>query len=133
MVPLDGSPLSQQALSIGVSIARQERAELHVITVVAPLAHDSIVEGALHDGYRRYLSVQAEAVGRLEPEVTLVHRVLDGGVVDSLARYARDEDIDLIVMTTHGWGGLKRLWLGSVAQDVSASGALPGSPNAPGR
>jgi nucleotide-binding universal stress UspA family protein len=118
MVPLDGSPLSQQALSIGVSIARQERAELHVITVVAPLAHDSIVEGALHDGYRRYLSVQAEAVGRLEPEVTLVHRVLDGGVVDALARYARDEDIDLIVMTTHGWGRLKRLWLGSVAQDV---------------
>jgi nucleotide-binding universal stress UspA family protein len=126
MVPLDGSPLSQQALSIGAGIARREGAALHLVTVIAPLAalptesgafaHDYAVEQALHDGVRGYLDEQAVAVRRQEPEVPVTCSVLDGGIAGTLAQYARNEDIDLIVMTTHGWGGLKRLWLGSVAQ-----------------
>jgi nucleotide-binding universal stress UspA family protein len=126
MVPLDGSPLSQQALGIGAGIARCEGADLHLVTVIAPLsllpteagafAHDYTVEHAVHEGFRRYLDEQAEAVRRQAPGVLVTCSVLDGGVVRALAQYTRDEDIDLIVMTTHGWGGLKRLWLGSVAQ-----------------
>ena len=60
MVPLDGSPLSQQALGLGAGIARREGAALHLVTVIAPLAtlpteggtfaHDYTVEQALHDG-----------------------------------------------------------------------------------
>jgi nucleotide-binding universal stress UspA family protein len=126
MVPLDGSPLSQQALGIAAGIARREGAALHLVTVIAPLgtlptggegfAHDYAVEQALHEGFRRYLDERAGAVRRQEPGVPVTGSVLDGRVAGTLARYARDEDIDLIVMTTHGWGGLKRLWLGSVAQ-----------------
>jgi nucleotide-binding universal stress UspA family protein len=126
MVPLDGSPLSRQALGIGAGIARREGAVLHLVTVIAPIAtlpteagsfaHDYTVEAALHDGGRRYLEEQAEAVQRLEPGVAVTRSVIDGGIAGALARYARDEDIDLIVMTTHGWGGLKRLWLGSIAE-----------------
>jgi nucleotide-binding universal stress UspA family protein len=126
MVPLDGSPLSQQALGIGAGIARREGAALHLVTVIAPLgtlpteagtfAHDYTVEQALHDGFRRYLDEQAGAVRRQEPGVPVTSSVLDGGVAGTLAQYVRNEDIDLIAMTSHGWGGLKRLWLGSVAQ-----------------
>jgi len=126
MVPLDGSPLAQQALDIGAGIARREGAALHLATVIAPLAmlpteagsfaHDSVVEQALHEGFGRYLDEQAAAVRRQEPGVPVTCSVLDGGVAVTLARYARDENIGLIVMTTQGWGGLKRLWLGSVAQ-----------------
>jgi len=126
MVPLDGSPLSQQALGLGAGIARREGAALHLVTVIAPIAtlpteagtfaHDYAVEQALHDGFRRYLDEQAGAVRRQEPGVPVTCSVLDGGIAGTLAQYARNEDIDLIVMTTHGWGGLKRLRLGSVAQ-----------------
>lgn len=126
MVPLDGSPLSQQALGIGAGIARREGAALHLVTVIAPIAtlpteagafaHDYAVEQALQDGFRRYLDEQAGAVRQQEPGVPVTCSVLDGGIAGTLAQYARKEDIDLIVMTTHGWGGLKRLWLGSVAQ-----------------
>jgi nucleotide-binding universal stress UspA family protein len=128
MVPLDGSPLSREALGIGAGIARREGAVLHLVTVIAPItalpteagsfAHDFTVEAALHDGFRRYLEEQAEAVRRLEPGVAVTCGVIDGGIAGALAGYARHEDIDLIVMTTHGWGGLKRLWLGSVAQGL---------------
>jgi nucleotide-binding universal stress UspA family protein len=126
MVPLDGSPLSQQALGIGAGIARREGAALHLVTVIAPLAalpteagsfaHDYAVEQSLHDGFRRYLDEQAGAVRQQEPGVPVTCSVLDGGIAGTLAQYARNEDIELVVMTTHGWGGLKRLWLGSVAQ-----------------
>ena len=128
MVPLDGSPLSQQALGLGAGIARREGAALHLVTVIAPLgtlpteagafAHDYTVEQALHDGFRRYLDEQAGAVRRQEPSVPVTCSVLDGGIAGTLAQYARNEDIDMIVMTSHGWGGLKRLWLGSVAQGL---------------
>jgi nucleotide-binding universal stress UspA family protein len=126
MVPLDGSPLSQQALGIAAGIARREAAALHLVTAIAPRSTlpieagssvpDYAVEQAVHDGFRRYLDDQAEAVRRREPGVPVSCSVLDGPVVGALAQHARYEDIDLIVMTTHGWGGLKRLWLGSVAQ-----------------
>lgn len=126
MVPLDGSPLSQQALGLGAGIARREGAALHLVIVIPSLStlpteagafvRDYVVEQALHDGFGRYLNDQAEAVRRREPGVPVTCGVLDGGVAGALARYARAEDIDLIVMTTHGWGGFKRLWLGSIAQ-----------------
>jgi nucleotide-binding universal stress UspA family protein len=126
MVPLDGSPLSQQALSIAAGIARRESAVLHLVTVIAPLPllpteagaleQDYTFEQALQDGFRRYLDEQAEAVRRQAPGISVTCRVLDGSVARRVAEYAREEDIDLLVMTTHGWGGLKRLWLGSVAQ-----------------
>jgi nucleotide-binding universal stress UspA family protein len=126
LVPLDGSPLSQQALGIGAGIARRESASLHLVTVIPPLSmspteagsfgHDYTVEQALHEGFRRYLDAQAEAVRQQTPGVPVTCRVLDGRVARTVAEYAREEDIDLIVMTTHGWGGLKRLWLGSIAQ-----------------
>jgi nucleotide-binding universal stress UspA family protein len=72
MVPLDGSPLSQQALGIAAGIARREGAALHLVTAIAPRStlpteagssvHDYAVEQAVHDGFRRYLDDQAEAV-----------------------------------------------------------------------
>jgi nucleotide-binding universal stress UspA family protein len=44
--------------------------------------------------------------------------LLGGAVADALVDYADDIAADLVVMTTHGRGGLSRLWLGSVAEDV---------------
>jgi nucleotide-binding universal stress UspA family protein len=126
MVPLDGSPLSRQALGVAAEIARREGAALHLVTVIAPLAtlaseagtlaHDDAIEQALHDGFQQHLDQQADAVRRRAPGVPVTCSVLDGDIAGMLAEYARAEDIDLIVMTTHGWGGLKRLWLGSLAE-----------------
>lgn len=123
MVPLDGSPLSQEALGIGAGIARREAAELHLVSVVASIPPTEFVdtyavEQDLRDELRGYLEEQADIVRRLEPGVAVTCSVVQGAVTKELARYARETAIDLIVMTTHGWSGLKRLWLGSVAQSL---------------
>jgi nucleotide-binding universal stress UspA family protein len=44
---------------------------------------------------------------------------------DEIIRYANDEDIDLIVMGTHGRGGLARLLMGSVAEKVVRTARCP--------
>lgn len=48
-----------------------------------------------------------------------------GGAADEIIRYAGDREIDLIVMGTHGRGGVSHLLMGSVAEKVIRSGACP--------
>jgi len=127
MVPLDGSPASEQGLVIGAALARHAAAGLHLVTVKPPVssvyAHGIAGDGksaerALREGFRHYLEQQADVVrgGGGVNQVSCV--VLDGLASRALAEYARTHEVDLIVMTTHGWGGLKRLWLGSVADEL---------------
>ena len=52
----------------------------------------------------------------LDPAETDVHNQT---VAQMLASYAATTDIDLIVMTNHGRGGLARVWLGSVADALT--------------
>jgi len=49
--------------------------------------------------------------------------LLDGDVATALVDYAREAEIDLVVMTTHGRSGLTRWTLGSVADRVAQGGA----------
>lgn len=135
MVPLDGSPLSQQALSVGMTIAQREQAALHLVVVAppvstfvggtGPLADVLPPEIAFRDGFRRYLDAQADACRRLSPSLPVKCFVLDGPVAQSLAHHAHMHAIDLIVMTTHGWGGVKCFWFGSVTDGLIHSVPCP--------
>ena len=51
-----------------------------------------------------------------DQKVSLVVR--SGNPADEIARFARDEAIDLIVMTTHGRTGLQHMVMGSIAEKV---------------
>ncbi len=44
--------------------------------------------------------------------------ILRGNPADVIAAYATEHQVDLAVMSTHGWGAVKRFWLGSVADKV---------------
>lgn len=128
MVPLDGSPVSEQALAVGAAIARHAGAMLHLLTVRPPIStvpgrpgafmDGATAERALHEGFRAYLEEQADSVRGSDQPITVTCAVLDGWIAGALAAYSRAHNVDLIVMTTHGWGGLKRLWLGSVADEL---------------
>jgi nucleotide-binding universal stress UspA family protein len=48
-----------------------------------------------------------------------------GIVGQALERYVDENDVDLVVMSTHGRGGMNRMWLGSVAEDVIRHGRTP--------
>jgi nucleotide-binding universal stress UspA family protein len=51
--------------------------------------------------------------------------VLNGDVADTLVEYAKENDIDLIVMGTHGAQGIEKILLGSVAERVLNRSSCP--------
>ena len=68
----------------------------------------------------------AEFVARnVDPDVRLTQVVRTGRAAEEITRFAREENIDLIVMATHGWTGVKHALLGSVAEKVVRYAAVP--------
>ncbi len=55
----------------------------------------------------------------------IVCEVLDGAVADTLATYAEDNDVDLILIATHGRSGIGRWVTGSVADRIVRSSHVP--------
>jgi nucleotide-binding universal stress UspA family protein/predicted transcriptional regulator len=129
MVPLDGSPLAEAALAPAVELAAAAGADLALVRVepwrtegVAPL-------GTVPEFVRLEEEAAAEAQAyldsvcrRLPGGIEVSPYVLRGRPAETLIDFARHEHIDLIVMTTHGRGGLRRLVLGSTADAVVRAG-----------
>jgi len=121
LVPLDGSPFSEQALPLALSIARRAQAALEVAYVHQPLQYYRIPsavapqldEQAQQDA-RAYLASVVHRLGAQAP-VAATPTLLLGTAADALHDHALARGIDLVVMTTHGRSPLSRFWLGSVA------------------
>jgi nucleotide-binding universal stress UspA family protein len=137
VVPLDGSEQSEAALPAALTIARRAGARLHLVHVrtmewlIAPPEEEEA------DPERSYLHRMADRVsaeiGRPvttavlpeEPPVLLTASPSPKRIAEMLAGNARDEGADLIVSTTHGRGGLSRLWFGSVAEAMLRAVTTP--------
>lgn len=113
LVPLDGSELAERALPTAVAVA----CESHCRLLLLRAFHD-YDEGA--DVYLHGLQV-AHANPNLVIETRAVHDDAASAVVDT----AVVEQADLIVMSSHGRSGWRRLVLGSVTERVLQSAACP--------
>ncbi len=130
MVPLDGSSFAEEALPLAAEVARKAGAELHLVHVIRPapdvdlkMPQDDLDwSTSVRSGTGAYLEQHAEAL-RAEGVSTLT-AVLEGRIVPSLQHYAAEQEIGLIVLTTHGTGGVRRWWLGSVADGLLRTGPM---------
>ncbi|MFB6135022.1 MAG: universal stress protein [Halanaeroarchaeum sp.] len=131
LVPTDGSEATRRAIREAVALAAEHDATIHALYVLntasfASIPTESSVEGVSEmlerEGDAALDDVEKEAVERGVP----VERVqLDGSPAREIVRYAEREDCDLVVMGTHGRGGIDRLLLGSVAERVVRSSSVP--------
>lgn len=130
LAPLDGSAFSEQALPLALTIAARTSAALHFVVVHEQLPIDTFAQ----DG--SYLDVQlrrwqGEYLDELRGKVedggapAPATEVLEGPAAPTLEAYAAENGIDLIVMATHGRGGLTRAWLGSVADRLVRQVTMP--------
>lgn len=131
VVPLDGSTFGDRALPMAVALARRSDATLHLVHVHEPSVHisgapapDPRFEEAAE---RRQLTRTSELADLLARESGLTVRAtcLHGEVAATLETYVAERGVDLVVMTTHGRGGLSRAWLGSVADALARRSAVP--------
>lgn len=122
LVPLDGSPFGERALAYAAGIADHLGAAIEVVHAyhlpdVAGVTLEPTLEARLKKVASDYLAEQsAQLAGGSGREVTA--RLLAGDPVPSIADRVEEGGIDLIVMATHGLGGIQRAWLGSVADGL---------------
>ncbi len=135
VVPIDGSPLSDSALDLALSIAREAEAEVACCHAVETRAVFDAAPtfGVLADPNRAIdeLKNQGEAVlaeARAKAAVAGVplttHFVLNEPVSATI-KVAEEWAADVIVMGTHGRKGFEHLLLGSIAEGVLRSCSIP--------
>ena len=131
VVPLDGSSLAEHALPFAEALAQRANAKLKLVLIHAPNPQLEPgpeyvkVELAMQKADREYLR---SITGRLRVHLgrSVTSAVIRGApVAQTLSVYSREIGADLIVMTTHGRGGLRRAWLGSVADQLIRTSDVP--------
>ena len=130
VVPLDGSVFANGALPVAVALAKRSDAALHLIHV-----RDSVTISEAGP-FGAFLLDTDEPRARAEFEnvaarlaqggaLRVTAEFLDGPVISSLQRYLEDGTHDLMVLMSHGRGGLSRAWLGSVADGLIRHAHVP--------
>jgi nucleotide-binding universal stress UspA family protein len=132
LMPTDFSPTSQHALEHAVAVALKFGASLHILHVIAnPMEVAAWPEGYWVElsGLRQRLREDAEAsLARLAKSIEGVRvttEVLDGVPARAIVGAAKKHGAQLIVMGTHGHGGVTHLLLGSVAERVVRTAPCP--------
>lgn len=131
LVPWDGSALSETAFAMAVPIARRHQARVQIVHVREPPLlvgqapmYDTRLDSEEGKRVRSEEQALAERLSK-DSGVVAVAEFLEGDIQPTLVAYAERTSPDLVVMTTHGRGGLSRLWLGSVTDAMVRSLHIP--------
>ncbi len=120
VVPLDGSCLAEWALPHAINLAKTFDIPLVLVRVIqtdrdesSQYPVDPVALDAIQAESAAYLDSVASQLGKfdLDPETA----TLEGDAVDQIIDFVRSDSQTLLVMTSHGVGGISHYMLGSVA------------------
>lgn len=127
LAPIDFSKYSMQALKGAWELARDTGAELHLLHVIT--AHNLLGIEAIGPSSRE-IAREAAMLEQVEEELARIKRddlenskkvttaVAVGSPVIKISDYAKDNGIDMIVLSTHGRSGGERIAIGSVTEKL---------------
>jgi universal stress protein A len=128
LYPTDFSELSAAALNYASRLAAESGATLYVVHVDEQF-HLNAAMGEPCYLYASQRDVDIKnALEKIVPTVAGVkceHHCLDGAPVEELLQFAKREDVDLIVLGSHGRTGLSRLLMGSIAEGITRRAECP--------
>ena len=126
LLATDFSYASERAFNYATRIAHLHDSKIYLVHVLAPESTSFIPElptDRLRHEAQREMEILA---GRSEVTQIAHETVLRAGSVWSvLSAVIREQDIELVVLGTHGRGGFKKLVLGSVAEEVVRRAGCP--------
>jgi nucleotide-binding universal stress UspA family protein len=138
LVAVDGSTASAKGLREAIRLAKAGRARLFILHVVdeypAFAALDGMMAGApgadlvpaLREGGKRVLAKAHAAAAKQNVRAKAILReMLSGPAAYPIVREAKKLGADLIVLGTHGRRGVRRLVLGSDAEQVVRTASVP--------
>ena len=123
LVATDASEYSQRALKTAIELARKFNAEIELLFVMQmPLTYDSSIydniispEDIIREGEH---ALKATLEGIDLSNVTLIMKKIQGKPANVILKEIENENIDLVVMGSHGYGAIVGSVLGSVSQKV---------------
>ena len=129
LVPTDGSPAADTAIEHAVGLADKYDARVHALYVVDGASYSTLEAGS-QIVIEALEAEGAEATDRVveaadDAGVEASTTVTTGTAYRTIQNYVDDNDIDLIVMGTHGRQGLDRYLLGSVTERVVRTSEVP--------
>lgn len=122
LVCTDGSEGAERAVEYAANFAKNYHAALTVMYVIE---HETSMKKPVYDRYgnktkkaREVLKEAKKAIAEVDGGIEVTDRIAVGPVSREIVRIAKTEEFDSVVVGTRGLGGLKRMLLGSVAEDV---------------
>lgn len=133
LLPTDFSDLSVAALPLAMDLADKYEAELHCLYVVEePQIYSSLEMGSVAIPTSGELLESAKTRMQRFGEEYLANaphgfatNVVVGHAATEVVNYANEIGADLIIMTTHGYSGVKHMMLGSTTEDVLRHAGCP--------
>ncbi|MBI5788409.1 MAG: universal stress protein [Candidatus Schekmanbacteria bacterium] len=134
MVPVDFSEDSRKALTYGISLAGNYRAKLHIVNIIDDRIYDDnlfmvYAEQEIRDNRQKVVQGKLDEMlteaKNLHPEVEAINAVQFGIAFVAIIKYARDNDVDLIIMGSHGHTGIAHVLIGSTTEKVVRKAPCP--------
>jgi nucleotide-binding universal stress UspA family protein len=135
LIATDGSELAQKAVDQGIALAGAIGARVLIVHVTPPWTSLTVSEVAVvyppenydrlaADHAQNILANAAMAAKAAGVECETIHAT-DAVPAAGILQAAQDRGLDLIVMSSHGRSGLKRVLLGSEANEVVSKSTVP--------
>jgi nucleotide-binding universal stress UspA family protein len=126
LFPTDFSTFGQAALDLATTLARDRGAKLLIVHVEEPpIAYGGELYYGIDQPDRAELERMLSEVVPLDASIGYEHRLILGSPASAIVHLAERENVDMIVMPTHGRTGLLRLLMGSVAEEVVRKAKCP--------
>ncbi|MGB2799901.1 MAG: universal stress protein [Dehalococcoidia bacterium] len=132
LVPLDGSELAEVVFAYAKELAGRLSLDVTLLHVCSPTEQEL---APMHRSYTEHMAgivkLQVEAIQKkvgIQPgskEVETRGELAVGYPAEQILSYADENDIDLILMATHGRSGIRRWAIGSVADKVLRASKVP--------
>ncbi len=134
LVPVDFSPKSEEALKVAAKIARKIGGEIYVLHIVdIPNSEIDVIEGnqvpkgpmammlfeATHHKFDDFLDKD------YLDGIPVYEQVMTDSPVEGIADFAKKQQIDFIVMGSHGTSGLEEFFVGSNTEKVVRTSKIP--------
>ena len=133
LVPLDFSDYTDEIMNVAVRIAEKFDSTIHLLHVIPNMDYFTPYESFLsaqnllnvQRDIEREVGKDMEAVAENIKNIPVTKAIHTGLAFLEIIDYVRTEKIDLVVMGTHGRGGLEHILIGSVAEKVVRKSPCP--------
>jgi nucleotide-binding universal stress UspA family protein len=130
LVPLDGSKLAERALDHAKCFAKTFSSEVILLTVQDPSMDrnssrniDPLKWQILKTETELYLQSVASHLN--QEKINTTYKILEGNAAENIVNFATSENINLVIISSHGWSGLSRWETSSVVKKVIEKVYIP--------